>query len=185
MPAPTGNQFWKLRSKHGRKRLFETPELLWEAAAEYFEWCDNHPYKKPEQKKGNTIIPKNFEGDISQLKDIIDIETLRPYTMQGLCLYLDCGVNYFNQFEESLKGKDDEKSKDFSLIITRIKEIVQSQQIEGGMIGAYNPMLTARILGLKDKQDITSNDNEIKGIARIKFVSGEAKQISEDLDNSV
>lgn len=43
MPAPEGNQFWKLRSKHGRDKLFATPELLWEEACNYFEWCDENP----------------------------------------------------------------------------------------------------------------------------------------------
>ena len=38
-----GNQFWKFRSKHGRDKLFATPELLWDAACEYFDWMDEHP----------------------------------------------------------------------------------------------------------------------------------------------
>ena len=170
MAAPEGNQFWKIRSKHGRDKLFATPELLWEAALEYFEWCDAHPYRKPEQKKGNTIIPKNFEGDISQLDNVIELETMRPYTMQALCLYLDCGVNYFNQFEDRLKGKEDELSKGFSFVITRIREIIQSRQIEGGMIGAYNPMLVSRIQGLTEKQDITSNGETV--VSSVSFVFG-------------
>lgn len=28
MAAPKGNQFWMLRSKHGRDKLFATPEAL-------------------------------------------------------------------------------------------------------------------------------------------------------------
>lgn len=28
MGAPKGNQFWKLRSKHGRDKLFSSPEIL-------------------------------------------------------------------------------------------------------------------------------------------------------------
>lgn len=185
MAAPIGNQFWKLRSKHGRNRLFESPELLLEAANEYFEWCDAHPYKKPEQKKGNTIIPKNFEGDINDLGNVIDIEVPRPYTIQALCLYLDCGTNYFSQFEESLKGKDDEKSKDFSCVLTRIRETIQSQQTEGGMMGTFNPMITARLLGLKEKQDITSNDKEIQGIASITITREDYKALSNDIDKQI
>lgn len=38
-----GNQFWKRRSKHGRDKLFKTPDVLWEAACEYFQWCDDNP----------------------------------------------------------------------------------------------------------------------------------------------
>ena len=44
MAAPKGNKFWMLRSKHGRDKLFATPELLWEAACEYFQWCDENPW---------------------------------------------------------------------------------------------------------------------------------------------
>jgi hypothetical protein len=165
MGAPKENQFWKLRSKHGRDRLFDSPELLWEAATEYFEWCDEHPYLKQEQKKGNVIVPKGERLTPEEFKEtvkpIVELPTERPYTMQGLCLYLNCGINYFNQFEESLKGKNDSRSKDFSLTITRIRETIQDQQVGGGLIGAYNPMLTARILGLTDKQDITSNGDSI------------------------
>ena len=44
MAVPKGNQFWKIRSKHGRDKLFATPELMLEAAMEYFEWCDANPW---------------------------------------------------------------------------------------------------------------------------------------------
>ena len=57
MAAPKGNQFWKLRSKHGRDKLFATPDLLWQAACEYFEWCDKHPWYKSEAIKN--AINKN------------------------------------------------------------------------------------------------------------------------------
>ena len=43
MGAPTGNEFWKLRSKHGRDKLFQSPELLWDAAEEYFQWSVDNP----------------------------------------------------------------------------------------------------------------------------------------------
>lgn len=35
MSAPKGNQFWKLRNRHGRSKRFASPEQLWEAACEY------------------------------------------------------------------------------------------------------------------------------------------------------
>ena len=57
MAAPKGNQFWKIRSRHGRTKLFETPELLWEAATEYFEWCEANPWNKTEFK-GSEEEPK-------------------------------------------------------------------------------------------------------------------------------
>jgi len=41
-----GNEFWKARSKHGRDKIFTTPEILWEAACEYFEWVADNPLQK-------------------------------------------------------------------------------------------------------------------------------------------
>ena len=46
MAAPKGNQFWKARSKHGRELIFKTPEALWDACVEYFEWVDANPLQE-------------------------------------------------------------------------------------------------------------------------------------------
>ena len=57
MAAPKGNQFWKLHSKHGRDTLFSTPDLMWEAACEYFQWCDDNPWRVVKNKtKGLSLI---------------------------------------------------------------------------------------------------------------------------------
>lgn len=140
MGAPIGNQFWKLRSKHGRDKLFATPELLWDAACEYFQWCDENPWYKTD-----------FKGKDA---DEVQIPTSRPYTVTGLCLYLDCNSLYFRDFEKGLAGKEDQQSKDFSQIVTRIKETIETQQFEGAIVGAYNANIIARKLGLSDKSEV-------------------------------
>ena len=168
MGAPIGNQFWKLRSKHGRDKLFATPDLLWEAACEYFEWCDSHPEYIVEQKKGNQTIKvnikqgKNAEEPINiadQINEsgLIKIPIKRPYTIQGLCLYCDCNTYYINQFEAALKEKDDEISKDFTQILHTIREIIYNQKFSGAAIGLFNANIIARDLGLKDEKGITGD----------------------------
>lgn len=137
MAAPKGNQFWKLRSKHGRDRLFDSPELLWEAACEYFDWCDRNPWNKVDYK-GRELTK-------------VDLPTQRPYTITGLCLYLDCNKNFFDEFEEGLT--DSKQDKDFSGIITRIRETIYTQKFEGAAVGAYNANIIARDLGLTEKRD--------------------------------
>lgn len=139
MAAPIGNQFWKLRSKHGRDRLFATPELLWEAACEYFEWCENNP-----------LIEVDFRGkDAAQ----VELPKMRAFTMEGLCRYLDANTRYFKDFEKNCPD-------DFSPIITRIKEIIYDQKFTGAAAGFLNPNIIARDLGLKDasKQEISGPD---------------------------
>lgn len=140
MAAPRGNQFWKIRSKHGRDRLFLSPEELWKAACEYFEWVDKHPWHKADFKGKNVVR--------------VNIPTERPYTLMGLCLYLGCNADYFNQFESRLT--DSGVDKDFSGVITRIRETIYTQKFEGAAVGAFNANIIARDLGLIDKKDVQS-----------------------------
>jgi len=46
MAATIGNQFWKARSKHGRDKIFKTPDIMLEAAFGYFKWVEDNPLKK-------------------------------------------------------------------------------------------------------------------------------------------
>jgi hypothetical protein len=149
MAAPKGNKFWELRSKHGRDKLFATPELLWEAACEYFEWCRENPW-----------IKKDWVGKDA---DEVERETERPFTLTGLCIYLDCSSSYFRSFKSTLQEKD----KDFLTIITRIEEIIYTQKFEGAAVGAFNANIIARDLGLSDKVN-----NEHSGEVSVKQITG-------------
>lgn len=146
MAAPQGNQFWKLRSKHGRDKLFTTPDLLWEAACEYFESIDSDPYTKVEAK---TINIGDYQSEIALAK----LPVMKPYTMQGLCRYLDCNLVYFNHFSDQLK-KDDPQYEGFSKILTRIREVIYEQKFSGAAAGFFNANIIARDLGLSDKKEV-------------------------------
>lgn len=140
MAAPEGNQFWKLRSKHGRDKLFETPDLMWEAACEYFQWCEDNPYIKSEAK-----VVSGFKESGSV--EIAELPVLRPFTIQGLCLYLDCNTKYFYDFKDA-------KHEGFSEILTRIMEIIYNQKFSGAASGFFNANIIARDLGLADKKEV-------------------------------
>lgn len=129
MGAPKNNQFWKLRSKHGRNKIFESPKVLWEGACEYFEYIDNNPVEV-EDNKGT--------------KNVNTIKLKRPYTWTGLELFL--GINSFEEYKS-----DKESYKDFSEIIRRIDKIIYTQKFEGATIGIFKENIIARDLGLADK----------------------------------
>jgi hypothetical protein len=137
MSAHKGNQYWKQRSKHGRSKLFSSSQKMWEAAVEYFEWCEDNP------------IVENGWGKSKR-------EIQRPFTMTGLCVFLDCNTRYFDQFKKALP-KDEQ---DFSSLITRIEEIIYTQKFEGAAAGIFNHNIIARDLGLKDNQDFTTKGKE-------------------------
>lgn len=161
MSAPNNNQFWRLRSKHGRDKLFNDPQLLLETAYEYFEWCDKHPWIKKEQKKGNMSL--KVEGDfkggkkaIDAIEGIVDIPTQRPYTFEALCLYLGCDRVTFHSY-----GKDKDK-QDFFTVVHAIEEIVRANQLEGAMVGMFKDNIIARMLGLIDRKDLSNSDGTLK-----------------------
>jgi hypothetical protein len=130
-----GNQFWKARSTHGRKPIFDSPEGLFDAACEYFQWVEDNPL-------GKAVV---YQGEVKE-----GVEPLmRAMTIEGLCIFLDIGRSTFNDYET----KDD-----FSEVTEAIKNIIRTQKLEGASAGLLNPSIIARDLGLKD-----ANTSEISG----------------------
>ncbi|WP_461490202.1 DNA-packaging protein [Pontibacter sp. HJ8] len=150
MTAPKKNAFWKQRTKHGRDKLFASADLLWKAACDYFKWCDSNPWLKTEQLK-KPITIKDVKG--TRAVTIVEIPTARPYTLSGLCLYLDCSQSYFREF----KSNPPQGSEDFLTVITRIEEIIYTQKFEGAAVGVFNANIIARDLGLADKKEINGS----------------------------
>ena len=106
---------------------------------------------------------------------------MRAYTIQGLCLYLDCNVGYFNDFEVSLKGKTDDISKDFSAVITRMRETIYNQKFSGAAADLLNANIIARDLGLSDRKDVTTGGDKltpVKGIDLSNATPEELKAIA-------
>jgi hypothetical protein len=186
MAAPKGNQFWKIRSKHGRKKLFSSSKLLMQAASEYFQWVDNHPWVKKEQTKKPTIL-KDKEGNQS-IDYVTDIPTARPYTLSGLCIYLDVNNQYFTDFKQGLVPRDGakwtKKNKDFSLVITRIEEIIRTQKFEGAAVGAFNANIIARDLGMVEKVE-SKNQNTNYNYNSVDLSAKDIQDISKALEDDV
>lgn len=150
MSSLKGNQFWKLRHTHGKKRLFSDANLLLEEARKYFEDCDNNPWQKTELVK--------YMGIATQA----EVPLGRMYSMFGLCTFLGVTGSYFRTAKRELSDKiknevaTDEET-DLLEAIELIEQAIQTQQIEGAAVGVFAPNLVSRINGLADKQDITNN----------------------------
>ena len=156
MAAPIGNKFWQLRSKHGRDKIFSSPEILWDAACEYFQWCDENPWLKIEQVKLPAKPVKDEEGNIAFPPNTVELPTQRPYTLSGLCIYLNVDMQTFENYCTK------EEYKDFFGIAIRVKEIIRTQKFEGAAVGAFNANIIARDLGLRDNvsSEVTGKDGK-------------------------
>lgn len=150
MAAPKGNKFWENRSKHGRDKLFATPELLWEAAVEYFTWCEENPLYESKAF--------NYQGEVT----IAELPKMRAMTLSGLCFYLNCNEAYFRNFQNQERAN----AKDFSSVIEQIEKTIYNQKFQGAAADLLNANIIARDLGLKEHTDITT-DGKIKKLIKL------------------
>jgi hypothetical protein len=134
MAAPLGNKFWMNRTKHGRDRLYAEPNILWDAACEYFEWCESNPILE------DTI---NFYQGAPYHEEL---KHRRVKTMGGLWIYL--GIDRTTWALWKTQRKDDQ---DFITVMSLIEEIVMEDKLTGAVAGVYNANIISRDLGLADR----------------------------------
>lgn len=134
MPAPIGNRFWEQRSSHGRKPIFESPEQLWQAACEYFEWVESNPLQEEKIFHAQGIITKDT------------ISKIRAMTIRGLCLFLDISFDTWQDYK---------KREDFIDITTQVEAVIFNQKFEGAAADLLNANIIARELGLAEKKELT------------------------------
>lgn len=133
MAAPKGNRFWEARSSHGRNPKFESPEALWTACCEYFEWVEQNPLWE--------MKAFSYQGEVTQEP----IAKMRAMTIVGLCIFLDIARSAWYTFK-SMEG--------FSDITTRAEEIIYDQKFSGAAADLLNANIIARDLGLKEQSQV-------------------------------
>lgn len=133
MSAPQGNRFWELRSSHGRKPVFESPEQLWNACCEYFQWVEDNPLW---ETKAMVVQGSPHQEPIAKM---------RAMTMEGLCLFLDIGTSTWHDYRNR---------EGFSEVVTRAEQVMRTQKFQGAAADLLNPNIIARDLGLVDKKEL-------------------------------
>ena len=119
----------------GKNKYIETPEKLWEHFVSY-----------KEHVKSNPIIVKDWVG-----KDATDVfrEKEKPLTIDGF----ECWC-YDNEIISDLSqyfANTEQRYSEYQTICSRIRKAVRTEQIEGGMVGIYNPSITQRLNNLVEK----------------------------------
>lgn len=151
MAAPKGNQFWKMRSKHGRDAIIQDHNVLLEAVDEYFQWCVDNP-----------IIEIDFRG-----RDLTEVKIPHPRVFKKDELARFCGVSEWRTIEK-LK----EKSIDFLQVITYTEGVVYDQKYTYATVNMFNSNIISRDLGLADKKSI---DSTVKNSGDVKLTFGNKK----------
>jgi hypothetical protein len=142
-PRLVGNKFWKLRTTHGRGKLFSDPALLLEEAYAYFDWCDRHPWERSELVK--------YQG--SAYEEAVSIG--RPYSIEGFTCYLGVSASYFRSAKANIRTKQDEgratpEEDELVETIELIEQIVKTQNIEGAAVNVFSPHIVTRMYNMAE-----------------------------------
>jgi len=133
-----------------KHKYIETPEKLYELFEEY----KKNLKPREIQKATATGVKSEFHKP--------------PLTMEGFEVYgYSTGVTLSNYFENKHDAYND-----YYAICLRIKKEIRQDQIEGGMVGQFNPSITQRLNGLTEKTDVTTNGKDISKI-EIQIVTNE------------
>jgi hypothetical protein len=119
----------------GRNKYIQNPDEVWQLFEAYKKEVKDNPRHIYDYvgKDGNQVI-KPLE---------------RPLTIEGFKIFChDNGVT----IDHYIKNTDG-RYEDYGPIITRVRDAIRHDQLEGGMVGQYNSNLTARINGLVDKKE--------------------------------
>lgn len=134
-------EVWRAKCGVGRQSIIDSPESLWAAAVEYFNWCDENPLYEMDWKKDG--------GRLVQVKS----PKKRPYTHSGLSVYMGVSVGYIRGIKH--KRKDADK---FASVIQKIDEAIKVQKFDGAASGFFNATIIARDLGLREQVDNNISD---------------------------
>lgn len=146
MGAKKGNQDWKLRTKHGPDFIYDGESLKKEFDA-YLEHMKTTTWFKNEAIKG---------GDMAGT--IVSIPMVTPLSIESFCVFADISRQTFLNYE---KGDNVGDHQDLVEVATHIREVIETQQFEGASVGAFNPSIMARKLGLSEKTDVTTKGESI------------------------
>jgi hypothetical protein len=124
-----------MMAKH---KYIETPEVMAQLFEDYKNECKTNPRRK------HVFVGKDGTSDYELLE--------RPLTIEGFRVYcydkIGCVKQYFDN--------PDKRYNEYITICSHIREVIRRDQIEGGMVGQYNPSITQRLNGLKESIEQTN-----------------------------
>ena len=116
---PKGNQLYKNVIAIGRKKKYTTPEALWQAAHDYFDYCIDNPLPYWECKRDK----------------IVKVYKIQPMSFAGLCLYTGiCNLEYYKKLPL------------FSETVERINMVIYIHNFTAAAVGLLNGSMIGQTL---------------------------------------
>jgi hypothetical protein len=105
-------------------------------------------------------------------KGVLYEEHVPPLTIDGFKTYANKQGSDINRYWYNVDGT----LNDYVSIVTRIKEEIRNDQVEGALVGQYQQNIVARLNNLTEKTDVTTNGEAINEI-KISIIRPDTKQL--------
>lgn len=129
-----------------KQKFIETPEAMYELFQEY--------------KK--SLKPREIQK--ATPKGVVTEWHTSPLTMEGFEVFVYNWEGIESKGVEQYFSNRDGRYLAYVDICSRIKKEIRRDQIEGGMVGQFNPSITQRLNGLTEKTDVTTQGERISEI---------------------
>jgi hypothetical protein len=139
-----------------KSKYIETPEQMYELFEAY------KANRKPREIQKATV-----KGVVSEFH-------MPPLTMEGFDVYV---MNYEGTQSKGVEQYFSNREGRYSAyvdICARIKREIRQDQIEGGMVGQYNPSITQRLNNLTEKTDVTTGGDKLNQPVTVRIVNGDS-----------
>lgn len=128
----------------GRPKEYKADELEF-MFTEYLEHNKSLTFYRPELIRG---------GDMAG--QIVDVPIHSPLSIMAFCLFAKISVQTFNNYCNAEVQND----KELLESAIRVRTHIQDEQLRGGLSGIYNANLAKVMNGLKEQQEITTNQTK-------------------------
>ena len=128
----------------GRPKEYKAEEL-WFMFSEYLEHNKSLTFYRPELIRG---------GDMAG--QVVDVPIYSPLSIMAFCLFANISVKTFNTY----CNEEAQNDKELLQTSVRIRTHIQDEQIRGAAAGHYNGNIVARLNGLKEQQEVTTNQTK-------------------------
>lgn len=127
----------------GNHKYIKSPEIMAQLFDDYKKETKENPRKK------HVFVGKDGKSEFELLE--------RPLTYEGFSIYCFEKIGSIKHYFENR----DDSYTEFVPICSHIKEVIRRDQVEGGMVGQYNPSITQRLNGLVEKQQNEVTINQV------------------------
>lgn len=146
MPAPKGNRYGVDSGNFFKPKKY-TPQEWSDTFMSYLEDRGARVWNKKESIKSGDLAGKTM-----------DVPTQLPLTIESFCVFANVSKQTFYNYEREIGYEE------YFDITTYMREVIESDQLDGATVGAYNPNIIARKLGLSENIDHTTKGDKMQSI---------------------